>query len=517
MSTESNPIQALSEAFTALQEQNAMLEEGMADIRAQFAYEDMSGWRLISGVASGDQVEGLDLDEVHAIAEKISPRIVAGALPRRAVDLHSGFVFGRGMYIEGTEKPRGRGAIPKIRRVFADMTNQESVFSDIAKEELQKERFVSGNVLVAVNTKTGKINRIPFKQIKDVKVDPDFPENVIAWMREWDTQDGSTNSVKRRWYYTKRFTGTRQRSYTKNGETILVEPNTTVVDLRAGRQVGHILGIPDGVAGIHWAELYSRAVKSGLAVAEGMAKIIFRVTNKTKQGVQSTGVKIANSDVTAGTASMAEGQELTAISTAGRGYDFASLRDLAGMAALAWNVSVMDLLNSAAASGASYGSASALVPGNRNAMLLMQKEWADFYKDIFDVLGEGRPTVVFEPFEAPDKYRELQAITLGSVALSDEEYRMSVLAALDIVGDSSDVPDALKLRNEPQQTAVQQASPDQGRSSGTGTGNGDSGGQGANDQRSDGIGESLRREMAMEDQLTRMSEMLARFEELTER
>ena len=82
---------------------------------------------------------------------------------------------------------------------------------------------------------------------------------------------------------------------------------------------------------------------------------------------------------------------------------------------------------------------------------------------------------------------------------------MSVLAALDIVGDSSDIPEALKLRNEPQQTAAQQAAPDQGVSNSTG-----GGGQGANDQRSDGIGESLRREMAM-------SEIVDRFEELVNR
>lgn len=506
--TETNPIQVLSEAFNDLQARNERLEESIAEVRAQFDYED-AGWQLVAGLAAGDRLEGLDLDEVHSIAEKISPRIVAGSLPRRAVDLHSGFVFGRGMYIEGTEKPRGPGATSKIRRIFADPNNQESVFSDIAKEELQKERFISGNVLVAVNTKTLKIDRIPFNQIKSVKVDPDFPEKIIAWLREWDTKDGTQNSLKKRWYYTKRFTGKRQASFKTGNETITVEPDVTVVDLRAGRQIGHILGIPDGVAGIHWAELYTTAAKWGLAVAEAMGKILYRVTNKTKQGVASTGVKIANFGGHGGTASMAEGQELTAISTAGRGYDFASLRDIAGLAALSWNVSVMDLLNSAAASGASYGSANALIPGNRNAMLLMQKEWADFFKDIFDVLGQGRPTVVFEPFEAPDKYRELQAITLGSVALDDVEYRMAILDALDIVGNAEDIPETLKLRSQPAQTAATQSSPDQGVSNGT-----NSAGQGANDQRSDTISqtEALRREMQNDEFLNRLSGLVERME-----
>ena len=146
-----------------------------------------------------------------------------------------------------------------------------------------------------------------------------------------------------------------------------------------------------------------------------------------------------------------------------------------------------------------------------------QNEWTDIFHRVFHVLGLGRPRIFFEKMEDVEPYRAAQALTLLSPTLSDEEYRMKALDTLDIIGNATDIPESLKLRNVSPNAAVQQAAPDQGRSSGTGTGNGDSGGQGANDQRSDGIGESLRREMAMEDQLTRMSEMLARFEELTER
>lgn len=509
--TEMIPSDQMQAEIASLRGENEILQESIAEVRAMMSYDDQ-GWALISGIASGDRLEGLDVDEVHAISEKISPRVAAG-MPKRAVDLHSGFVWGRGCYIEGTEKSSGRGAPTGLRKIYVDASNQDSVFSDSAREELQKERFISGNVLAVVNTKTKKIDRIPFNQIKGVKVDPDFPEKSIAYLREWDTQDGTKDSVKRRWYYTKRFQGTRQKSFTKDGVTVPVATDVVIVDLRANRQVGHVLGIADGLAGLHWAEAYGQILQYGQVVNESLAKILFKVTNKTKQGVQSTGVKIANFGGHGATASMAEGQELSAVSTAGRGYEFANARPVAAMAAMAWNVSNMDLLNDSSAAGSSYGSANALVPGNRNAMLLMQREWADFYKDIFEVLDQGRPTIVFEPFEAPDKYREMQAIKLGSDALSDEEYRMSVLDVLDIVGDSSEIPDTLKMRSQPEQTAgVQQASPDQGVSNSTG-----GGGQGANDQRSDGIGESLRREMAMEDQLTRMSEMLARFEELTER
>lgn len=509
-SPELNPVNALSEAFSSLQSENEELRESIAEVRAMMNYEDR-GWSLIAGVAAGDRLEGLEIDEVKSIAEKISPRVAAG-MPKRAVDLHSGFVWGRGCYIEGTEKPKGRGATSILRRIFIDPNNQDSVFSDVAREEIQKERFITGNVLAVVNTSTRKIDRIPFNQIIRIKVDTDFPEKSIAYLREWNTQDGGKDSVKRLWYYTKRFQGRRQKSFSSNGETIAVAQNQTIIDLRANRQVGHILGIADGLAGIAWSEAYGQILQYGQVVNESLAKILFKVTNKTKQGVQSTGVKVANFGGHGGTASMAEGQELSAVSTAGRGYDFSQARPVAAMAAMAWNVSNADLLNDASANGSSYGSAASLVAGNRNAMLLMQKEWADFYKDIFEALGQDRPTILFKPFEAPDKYREMQSLKLAQDGLSDEEYRMKVLDIQDISGDPSEIPESLKIAADAAQAAVQTAAPDQGVSNGT-----NSGGQGANDQRGDTISnsEQLRREMANQDYLDKLSNLVDRLESAT--
>lgn len=492
MSNEIDPISVLSEQFSRINAENAELRESMADVRAQLAYEDQ-GWKLIGDWVSGDHLEGLDLEEVQTIAERIAPRVVAGALPRRAVDLHSGFVWGRGCWIEGTEKPKGQGRLTDVRKFYVDPVNQASLFSDSARESLQKARFIDGNVLAAVNTKTKKVNLIPFNQVTGLRVDPDFPENVLMYKRTWDRKDGSANSKVSRWYVTTRFTGSRPKTIPNgDGTRVQVDQDVTIVDLRANRQVGHVLGVPDGLAGLHWSEAYAQAMKWGMVVSESLAKILFRVTNKTSKGVQNSAVKIAGFGGHGGTASMAEGQELSAVSTAGRGYDFGSNRALAAMAAAAWNVSNSDLLNDASANGSSYGSAQSLVAGNRNAMLLMQREWADFYKDIFEVLKFQRPSVIFQPFEAPDKYRELQAITLGATALSDEEYRMAVLDGLDIVGDATDIPETLKNRGIDTSAAAQQAAPDQGRANGAG------GGQGANDQRSDTISsENLRHEMAM--------------------
>lgn len=513
MNMPENPAIALVEAYNTSQAEIATLRESLDEVRAMMAYDDR-GWQNILGAwASGEHLEGLDLSEVQDIAAKVEPKVAGGSLPKRAVDLHGGFVWGRGCFIEGTEKPKGRGAPPAIRKFFTNRVNQESVFSDIAREELQKARFITGNVLAVCNTKTKTVNRIPFKQITGIKVDPDFPENIIAYQRTWDTQDGTANSKKTLWYYTSRFSGDRKQTIkAESGRNVPVAQDQTIVDLRVNRQVGHVLGIPDALAGLLWSETYGRIISYGETVQESLAKILFRVTSKSKATAQSVGVKLSNFSGHGGTASLLEGQELSAVSTAGKGYDYASGRPVAAMAAAAWNVSTADLLNDSSANGSSYGSAAALVPGNRNAMLLMQKEWADFYKTIFEVMGFDRPRITFEPFEAPDQYRAMQALKLGNDALSDEEYRRAALDILDIVGEASDIPEILKTRTANATAAVQQASPDQGVANGSG-----GGGQGANDQRNDTIsqGEALRREMANEEFLNRFQALVERAEAAT--
>ena len=98
--------QAISEAISPLIEENSELRESNAEIRAMFASED-KGWSLLLGGARGDSDHGLDLEEVKAIAATAATQVAAGAIPKRAADLHFGFVFGNGMEIEGTERERG--------------------------------------------------------------------------------------------------------------------------------------------------------------------------------------------------------------------------------------------------------------------------------------------------------------------------------------------------------------------------------------------------------------------------
>src|SRR5690606_24650024 len=116
------------------------------------------------------------------------------------------------------------------------------------------------------------------------------------------------------------------------------------------------------LAGLAWAEAYASTLRNGMEVVESLTRILYQVKNKTAKGAKDAGVKISGFTGHGGAASMAEGQELSTISTAGKSYAFSENRPIAAMAAAAWNVSLTDLLADVSASGSSYGSAQALQP-----------------------------------------------------------------------------------------------------------------------------------------------------------
>lgn len=464
--TDLDPISQFTEAFSRMKDENSELRESIEEIRAQFAYEDR-GWQAIFGLAAGDRVEGLSLDEVKLVSEKARTRVAGSSLVKRASDLHGGYVFGNGVSFEGTERVSGgRGRTSAGVSFFESSVNQESIFSDSAQKELQRARFTDGNVIVFCFDGSREVRRVPIREIDAVLTNPDFPEEVWAWRRAWSQHTVSGDVVvKRAWVYSNRFTGVRKRSLGDGVESFPVLDGVTAVDLRANRQVGWTFGVPDAVAGLHWVEAYGEVLRYGQIVNESLAKIVFKVVSKSQRGANNVGVKLRSQAGHGGAAVFGEGQDLQLVNSSQRSFDFTAARPLAAMAASAWNVSNIDLLSDSSAAGSSYGAASALTAGIENAMVGMQADWTQFYQDIFQVLGLGRPAVHWAPLERPDAYRQAQELTLYSVALTDAEYRSAVLSRLDIPGDPNVIPPSLSARVA---VPVQAASPDQGRSNGTG-------------------------------------------------
>lgn len=496
----------ITEAITPfLEGQEARFEESMNELRMMMDYEDQDWVRLFG--QSANEVSGVDLEEVKKASESARKKVALSSLPKRAADLHAGYVFGNNLEISGTEREEGKSGAPVAEvRFFENSVNQENLFSGAAKRELQYARFTDGNVLAFCDTSKKQVRMIPIGDIESIMFNPDHPDEIWAWLRVWDRTDPASGETKQEkaWAYSNRFPGDREKTIKTGNERIRVLPSVTVVDLRCNRQVGWTFGIGDAVAGLHWAEAYGKVLTWGQTVSEGLAKIIYKVTNtKTKAGAQNVGVKMGGPGVGQGVA-LGEGQDIALVNATQRSFDYTHARPLAAMAASAWNVSNIDLLADSSAAGSSYGAAQSLSEGVRNAMNSMRDEWTQFFQDIFTVMGFKRPTISWPPMEQPDAYRMAQELTLYSVALSDEEYRAEVLDRLDIPGKASEIPPMLKARGQVQKQA---ASPDQGQNTDAGSADSSS----KNDERTDGITEVLK-QMQQDDYLRNLTSLVERLE-----
>lgn len=513
MSAESNPIVALSEQFSAIQAENADLRESLDEVRAMFRRED-AGWALIGAYAAGDRHEGLELDELKEISEKIRPHVAGDALPGRAARLDAGYVWSKGLHIEGVEDRKSAGAKSNLKKFFDNAVNQESIFSSDAQAELQRARFTDGNIFLLCDTATRTVRRIPLSQIVAVRINPEFPEEVYAYKRQWDDPRPNATKPLTKWYYTNRFDGTKQKSFTEGGDTVAVAQGAVIVDLRFNRQVGWPLGIPDAVPGMVWAAAYTEIMNYGRVVNESLAKILYKVIAKSKSQGQTAGVKISGATGAGNTAVMTEGADLQAVSTAGKGYDFKMAYPVAAMAATSWDVPVMEILSDVSTGSGSYGAAQTLTTSVKNSKRLMQASWLDMYRQVLAVFGITAPRIWFDPIEDPDPYREAQRIKILSDALSDEEYRAQVLDTLDIAGNPTEIPPLLARRSEEPETTtpstdgIQAASPGQGQSNGSG---GASSGD-RNDLRSDTISQSIMQDIQNEQFLERLESLVTRME-----
>src|SRR5690606_41876791 len=101
----------IAERYQAQGEAMAELQESYDEVRAALAVEDR-GWALIGQYLGGEQVDGFSLEDIKDLSEKIKPHVVGDSLSKRGVDLHSGYVWGKGFNISDVERQRGASGRP---------------------------------------------------------------------------------------------------------------------------------------------------------------------------------------------------------------------------------------------------------------------------------------------------------------------------------------------------------------------------------------------------------------------
>lgn len=494
----SDPIQAATHDVLERLSEDPVARESFAAMNRLIDAEDTHWSSIFGGVKD---YGGLELEDVKKASEAIREAIVKSPTIDRGAQLRHSYVWSKGVNLPKTESDSGArpGARTKLEKILANPITRRHFLSDTAHEELERGAYSDGNVFALADKKTGEARTVPLDEITGFITNPDFSSEIWAWKREWTHNDGqATAEAKSAWYYADDCPlGKSDRATAIND--VAVDPTKTMVVHSVNRQIGWPLGIPDAIAAVAWAKLYSEFLKHGYVMSRALASIAFRATVASKAGGENASMKMANTQGAGNTAVMGAANSLTALPTAGRGYDFDSGRPIAAMVATAVQVSIVHLLSDPGAAGSSYGSASNLDLPTKRAVLSRQRSWADFLNRLLAALGFEGADITFPSLEEPDFYRELQSVVAGWATglLHEDEVRAKLVALLSIENSKTKAPDGVMLPNNENSWARNDVDPKEKPGSsdqGVGQGHSTPAGKGpnANDLRSDGVGEAAR-------------------------
>lgn len=501
--TYSDPIQAATHDVLERLAEDPVARESFAAMQRLIDTED-THWSSIFGAP--DDHDGLSLEEIKKASESIREGIVKSPTIDRGAQLRHSYVWSKGINLPKIDQGSATrpGAKTKVEKILKNPITRRYFLDGTAHEELERALYSDGNLFALADSKKQEARIIPLSEITAFITNPDFASEIWAWKREWKHDDGSAAATSEAaWYYTDDCPLTIAQRATKIKD-VPVDKSKTIVVHSVNRQVGWPLGIPDAIAAIAWAKLYSEFLKHGYVMSRALASIAFRATVASKSAGENASMKLANTQGAGNTAVMGAANSLTALPTAGRGYDFDSGRPIAAMVATAVQVSIVHLLSDPGAAGSSYGSASNLDLPTKRAILARQQSWADFLNRLFAALGYQDARVTFPSLEEPDFFREVQSIIAGWATglLHEDEVRTKLIALLSIETEKDAAPAGVMLPNNEKSWARNDVDPKEdpdkpaapGSDQGTGQGHSTGAGKGpnANDLRSDGIGEAAR-------------------------
>ena len=415
MSTLTEQLKPLFDEIEAVSRTNEFLQESISDLILR---QEDAGWKKI--IENYDDEKGPTLESLRAIEATLSDMVATNPLMKRGAQLRHGYVFGKGLVIAGAK--------PAAVAFMEDPVNERALFSVQGYEELNLAKFTSGNVFILLDKTARRVTRVPLAQIASVYRLDDDAEQIMYIKRTWSV-GGRTRDV---WYPTS-INKSPAKSLNVEGRREQVDTSKVFYHEAANKQVGWTFGIPDGLAAMAWVMAYSAYLKDNSALVKAYAQFAFKVTQKTKAGVDTAAARIATGGV-GGTAVSTQGNDLTPVNATGSQVNFNNGQPLAAMVATSLGVSVIALLGSPGAAGGSYGAAQTLDAPTLIGMQAIQDTWARFYRALFRDLRSKDVIVEFPSIETDATYKLLTAVAqlVSSGLLHQSEGRSIALDLLDV-------------------------------------------------------------------------------------
>lgn len=450
------------------------------------------GWHLIytHGVDTG-----LTLMQSKMIARQLKELVAANPMVKRGSQVRATYVWGGGVAFAGETATGSRSALTAaVRSKMALPVNKRYVFSNTAHEEFERAAYTDGNLFLLGDDKTRTFQRMPLEQITADMRNPDNHEELWAFRREWDlfpdAPDGADRLHQVVWYYTDLFPGTRAPAIQNYaGGLERVDRTKTVLHFAFNQQVGWAYGVADALPIIAWVRLYREFMANGYIMSKALAQIAYKVTSASAIGAQRASAEIALPGQAGGTFASGAGTDLSALSSAGKGYDFAAGKPLAEMIAAGIEISVDTLLAQSATQELDITS--------KASAQMRRLNWDDAFDRILGYLGNTRTlTSTWQDLPVEQIQRRMQAWTLArnSGAFGGDVIQKGIADTLNIANPGpvpSYYDDLLKGPGAAQQDAGGNPGDPNGGTTGAGGATGGSGqgqggaGSGGNDHSTD--------------------------------
>lgn len=500
-------VQALVAEVNALVMSNEVLKEDLGQAMLALKVENI-GWTNVIGGSGSVNDNGLSLENLQEVSNRCREYAAFTDLIKRGLALRASYIWSKGILIEGERRNLGKDGKPsamgkpKAWATFYD-TNETLFMNAESQQEIERLAGTDGVVLFAVPKRpSGRMMILGVHDVDRIALNPDKDDEVWAYRRKWNSRNIATGEVdvKFEWIITDKWDKGKlevpKKIIDKDAKTGTdVSTEYVIVDVHVNRLNGWALGIPDAAAGLPYYREYNNFMKYGSDVAASMSKIIFKILNKSAAGAKQSAVNVMRPGGGGGqAASLGDGQDMQALNTAGRGYDFDSGRSLAARLASSLEVSVIHLLSDPGAAGSSYGSAQNLDMPTKRAMVLRQRVWEDAFRRIFKVVAPNEEIKIqFPPLEDPDMYREAQTRTMDWLTglVHEDEMRQRIMDETRMKSLHEGFPEGVMLPNNEESLArhdidtdgvdggdtskdskgnarVEAASPDQGKRTGAG-------------------------------------------------
>lgn len=381
--------------------------------------------------------EGFTLQTVKDLAKKAEVASVGNPLLKHGFDLRYNPIFSRGFKLSTKD---GTALKPRFQAKIDNATVQETLFSSEGYEQLERTCYTTGNVFLAYNRMTGDLLRIPFQQITNRAVNPDFPTRTAyyQWSHSRQNFDGTTKDIVE-WLPIVEWVKAGQDTIDTINGNEPVNHDWTIIDMRVNvPTVGH-WGIPDVFAAMPYAGGYSEYIRDAASMLKALNLIAWKVVGKSKAQAATAGVQVAGQRRAGGVAAMTTGTTVDSMPKAGQ-VDMSDGLALAAMVASALGVSTNALI--ALASGGTSAVVESLDGPTVAMARARQDRWANFYKRVFDAMSIVDVNIAFPKITEDPIYRQMAALVSAraSGALWGDEFRPAVLEALSIESSHPEGP-----------------------------------------------------------------------------